>query len=189
MYIDSGFDPAAPQQIFDHCLAPFFQKWISPTSLKLDAIRILLERAQAAQCDDGESLVLQLVLFADVALVYCAAVSHVSSTLEPRFDQKTGELISRLTRTSVVAHNNVLGTIESGNPKTAKRLASDLALAYLDQSQSRILPFLASEDVLSSERSELIRPPPQTPDSSRTCATARLAATSLASSPRKRRSA
>ncbi|BGP08421.1 Dicer-like protein 1 [Rhodotorula toruloides] len=112
VYIDSGFDPAAPQQIFDHCLAPFFQKWISPTSLKLDCIRILLERAQAAQCDD---------------------VSHVSSTLEPRFDQKTGELISRLTRTSVVAHNNILGTIESGNPKTAKRLASDLALSYLDQ--------------------------------------------------------
>lgn len=53
VYIDSGFDPAAPQQIFDHCLAPFFQKWISPTSLKLDCIRILLERAQAAQCDDG----------------------------------------------------------------------------------------------------------------------------------------
>ncbi|GEM09909.1 endoribonuclease Dicer [Rhodotorula toruloides] len=112
VYIDSGFDPAAPQQIFHYCLAPFFLRWISPTSLKLGCIRIHLERAQAAQCDD---------------------VSHVSSTLDPRCNQKTGELLSRLTRTSVVAHNNVLGTAESGNSKTAKRLASDLALTYLDQ--------------------------------------------------------
>lgn len=57
VYIDSGFDPVVPQQVFDTILAPFLAKWISPTKLKIDAIRVLLETAQAAQCDDGECIV------------------------------------------------------------------------------------------------------------------------------------
>ncbi|GAA5868109.1 hypothetical protein JCM3774_001024 [Rhodotorula dairenensis] len=112
VYIDSGFDPVVPQRVFDKMLAPFFAKWISPTKLKVDAIRLLLEAAQASQCDD---------------------VSHVSSTLEARFDPRTGELVQRLTRCSVVAHNMVLGSVEAANPKTAKRLASSGALQYLQQ--------------------------------------------------------
>lgn len=59
MYIDSGFDPVVPQQVFDKILAPFLAKWISPTKLKIDAIRVLLETAQAAQCDDGGCIVLR----------------------------------------------------------------------------------------------------------------------------------
>ena len=87
------------------------------------------------------------------------SVSHVSSTLEARFDPRTGELVQRLTRCSVVAHNmvrsraglscpvplrtkltirelQVLGSVETANPKTAKRLASSEALQYLSQSMS-----------------------------------------------------
>ncbi|GAA5984285.1 hypothetical protein JCM10908_006124 [Rhodotorula pacifica] len=111
VYIDSGFDPVVPQQLFDEILAPFFAKWISPTKLKIDAIRVLLETAQASQCDD---------------------ISHVSSTLEARFDPRAGELVQRLTRCSVVAHNMVLGSVETANAKTAKRLASSEALQYLN---------------------------------------------------------
>ncbi|GAA6001448.1 uncharacterized protein JCM10292_006259 [Rhodotorula paludigena] len=112
LYLDSCFDPAAAQQSFDHMLVPFYAKWISPTSLKVDAIRVLLEHAQSSGCED---------------------VSHVSSMLEPRMDNKTGELIQRLTRCSVVAHNMVIGSVEAGNAKTAKRLASAEALSYLNQ--------------------------------------------------------
>ena len=59
VYIDSGFDPVVPQQLFDRILAPFLAKWISPTKLKIDAIRVLLETAQAAQCDDGTCIALR----------------------------------------------------------------------------------------------------------------------------------
>lgn len=117
LYLDSCFDPAAAQQAFDHMLVPFYAKWISPTSLKVDAIRVLLEHAQSSGCED---------------------VSHVSSTLEPRMDNKTGELIQRLTRCSVVAHNMVIGSVEAGSAKTAKRLASAEALNYLDQSEKAL---------------------------------------------------
>ena len=115
VYLDSGFDPAAVQLVFDTCVAPWLARWITPTSIKVDSIRLLLERAQAGGCHD---------------------VSHVSAVLEPRIDHRTGELIQRLTRTSVVAHNMRLSTVESGNPKTAKRLSSSDALAYLDASAS-----------------------------------------------------
>ncbi|KPV74940.1 uncharacterized protein RHOBADRAFT_44459 [Rhodotorula graminis WP1] len=111
VYLDSRFDPGAVQRVFDHCVAPWLARWISPTTIKVDAVRNLLEHAQAGGCHD---------------------VSHVSAVLEPRIDHRTGELIQRLTRTSVVAHGMVLSTVESGNPKTAKRLSSADALAYLD---------------------------------------------------------
>ncbi|GAA6028331.1 hypothetical protein JCM8097_006980 [Rhodosporidiobolus ruineniae] len=112
LYVDSGFSPEAAQQAFDHMIVPFVERWITPTSLKVDAIRTLLERAQSNMCDD---------------------VSHVSSTLDPRTDSKTGELIPRLTRCSVVAHNLVLATCETGHAKTAKKIASYKALSYLEQ--------------------------------------------------------
>ncbi|BGP48542.1 Dicer-like protein 1 [Rhodotorula kratochvilovae] len=115
LYLDAGFDPGAAQRAFDHMLAPFIAKWISPKSIKVDAIRVLLEHAQSSGCDD---------------------VSHVSAVLEPHIDNRTGELIQRLTRCSVVAHNMRLSTVESGNVKTAKRLASADALSYLHQNPS-----------------------------------------------------
>ncbi|GAA5895230.1 hypothetical protein JCM8208_005942 [Rhodotorula glutinis] len=111
VYLDSRFDPAAVQRVFDHSVAPWLARWISPTTISIDSVRLLLEHAQSSGCYD---------------------VSHVSAILEPRIDHRTGELIHRLTRTSVVAHNMVLSTVESGNPKTAKRISSSNALAYLD---------------------------------------------------------
>ncbi|ORY81751.1 hypothetical protein BCR35DRAFT_303884 [Leucosporidium creatinivorum] len=110
--VDSGFDPSAPQRSFDHLLVPFFAKWVTPTSLKIDAIRILLERAQGVGCDD---------------------VSHISSTVEPRLSEDGSNIIQpRLTRTSVICHNVVLATVETANPKTAKRLVSAEALGWLE---------------------------------------------------------
>ncbi|GAA5833456.1 hypothetical protein JCM9279_001530 [Rhodotorula babjevae] len=111
VYLDSRFDPAAVQLVFDRCVSPWLARWISPTTINLDSIRLLLEHAQSSGCYD---------------------VSHVSAVLEPRVDHRTGELIQRLTRTSVVAHGMRLSTVESGNPKTAKRISSSEALAYLD---------------------------------------------------------
>lgn len=114
--VDSGFNPAAPQRTFDHLLVPFFAKWVTPTSLKIDAIRILLERAQGVGCDD---------------------VSHISSTVEPRLSEDGYNIIQpRLTRTSVICHNIVLATVETANPKTAKRLVSAEAMAWLEASES-----------------------------------------------------
>ncbi|GAA5903989.1 hypothetical protein JCM6882_003794 [Rhodosporidiobolus microsporus] len=112
IYIDSGFDPMAVQKAFDHAVVPFIDRWVSPTSLKVDAIRRLLELAQKCDCDD---------------------VSHVSSTLDPRTDPQTGEAIPRLTRCSVVAHNLVLATCETSNAKIAKKIASSDALNYLNR--------------------------------------------------------
>ncbi|GAA6000094.1 hypothetical protein JCM10207_006049 [Rhodosporidiobolus poonsookiae] len=112
LFLDSGFDPVAAQNAFDTMLVPFLSTYVTPTSLKVDAIRTLLEMAQSFSCDD---------------------VSHVSSTLDSRVDPATGELIPRLTRCSVVAHNYVLATTESANAKNAKKIASSNALTYLRQ--------------------------------------------------------
>lgn len=46
-----------------------------------------------------------------------------------------GEVIPRLTRTSVLAHNVILGTVETANSKTAKRLVSAEAMSFLEQSE------------------------------------------------------
>ncbi|GAA5839253.1 hypothetical protein JCM11251_006019 [Rhodosporidiobolus azoricus] len=115
VYIDSGFDPMAVEKAFDRAVVPFIDRWVSPTSLKVDAIRKLLEMAQRNNCDD---------------------VSHVSSTLDPRTDPETGEFIPRLTRCSVVAHNLVLATCETANAKIAKKIASSEALNLLNSNPS-----------------------------------------------------
>ncbi|KAI5479849.1 endoribonuclease Dicer [Pseudohyphozyma bogoriensis] len=75
VFVDSGFDPAAPQATFDHLLVPFYEKWVSPTKLRIDAIRILLELAQANACED---------------------VTHISSTVDGRVSEN-GEGKNRLT--------------------------------------------------------------------------------------------
>ncbi|GAA5925102.1 hypothetical protein JCM10213_000533 [Rhodosporidiobolus nylandii] len=111
LFVDSGFDPAAAQKAFDAMLVPFVNVWVSPVKLKIDSIRKLLEKAQTNKCDE---------------------VSHVSSTLDARTDPQTGEFIPQLTRCAVVAHNYILGQCELVNPKTAKKVASDRALQYLN---------------------------------------------------------
>lgn len=110
--VDSNFDPMAPQLTFDHLLVPFYDQWISPTKLKIDAIRILLELAQAAGCND---------------------ISHLSTTIEGSI-KENGEVIPKSVRTSVICHEVVLATVQTINPKTAKRMVSADALVYLEQS-------------------------------------------------------
>ncbi|KAM0752756.1 hypothetical protein T439DRAFT_354244 [Meredithblackwellia eburnea MCA 4105] len=111
VFVDSGFDPAAPQISFDFLLAPFYAQWVSPTKLKIDAIRILLETAQSASCDD---------------------VSHISSTVDGHISEH-GEIFPRVTKTSVLCHGQVLATVQTPNSKTAKRLVSANALLWLEQ--------------------------------------------------------
>ncbi|KAL8293622.1 hypothetical protein RQP46_000323 [Phenoliferia psychrophenolica] len=111
VFVDCGFSPEGPQASFNHLLVPFFAEWVSPTKLKIDAIRILLETAQAAACDD---------------------VSHISSTVDGRITE-SGEVFPRMTKTSVIAHGEILASCVTQNSKTAKRLVSANALQYLDR--------------------------------------------------------
>ncbi|GAA5854197.1 hypothetical protein JCM8547_001731 [Rhodosporidiobolus lusitaniae] len=114
IFIDSGFDPAATQAAFDHCLAPFMETFVNPSSLHVDTIWTLLELAQKNGCDD---------------------FSHVSSTLDTRTKPETGELIPKLSRVCVVAHKCILSSCYTANPKTAKKIASSRALEKLEQNR------------------------------------------------------
>lgn len=111
--VDTSFDPIPPQTTFDNLLVPFYDQWISPTKLKIDAIRILLELAQGNGCSD---------------------VSHLSSTIDGMVNEN-GEIIPKSVKTSVIAHDIILATVETINPKTAKRAVSNDALIYLQQSE------------------------------------------------------
>ncbi|KAM0791169.1 hypothetical protein ACM66B_005653 [Microbotryomycetes sp. NB124-2] len=52
--VDSHFDPSSIQIPFDKILEPWFTKWVTPTSLRIDSARHFIERTKAAGCDDSE---------------------------------------------------------------------------------------------------------------------------------------
>lgn len=61
-------------------------------------------------------------------------VSHISTTIDGKVDEN-GILTPKICKTSVIAHDVVLATVATVNPKTAKRMVSADALIYLEQSK------------------------------------------------------
>lgn len=80
---------------------------------------------------------------------YSYTVSHIVSTVDGSINDD-GEIIIRVSKTSVIAHEVILATVVTPNAKTAKRLSSGEALVYLSQSKSTCLSGLRNRQVTCS---------------------------------------
>ena len=114
VFVDGGFQPTATLRVFDHLIKPFIDRYISPTTVSVDAIRQLLEVAQSHSC---------------------GSIDHRATIVEPTaaLDDPNlpPEYQPRQTRADVVMHGLVVASAIMPNAKTAKRLASAKARDYL----------------------------------------------------------
>ncbi|KAK4049291.1 Dicer-like protein 1 [Microbotryomycetes sp. JL201] len=108
--LDSHFDPCSVQIPFDKILDPWYTKWITLLSLKIDSARHFIERTKEAGCDD----------------MTCSMVEVPSKVSE------FGQVVPCRTRVELSGHGQTMALVTTANPKTAKRLACALALEFLD---------------------------------------------------------